>query len=57
MDINCDKSNKRVYARCLKDWLNGLRQSQNMTTYKSIAKFKKQFNVATATEAYRVAED
>lgn len=57
MDINCNKSNKRVYARCLKDWLNGLRQSQNMTTYKTIAKFKKQFNVATAKDAYRVAED
>tara|TARA_B110000285_G_scaffold158120_1_gene176435 strand:- start:187 stop:2937 length:2751 start_codon:yes stop_codon:yes gene_type:complete len=57
MDINCNKSNKRTYDRCLKDWMNGLRQSHNMSPYKTIAKFKKQFDVGTAREAYQIADD
>ena len=53
----CDKRNRRVYMRCLKNFLNGLRQTQNQTQYRTIAKFKRLFNVPTAQEAYRVAED
>lgn len=53
----CNKSNRRVYERCLKDFLNARRQLNGKPIYKTISKYKKLFNVETAREAYKVAED
>ena len=57
MDIECDKTNNRKFMRCLKTFLNSIRQQNNVAPYKTISKFKKQFNVSTAKDAYKIAED
>jgi hypothetical protein len=57
MDLaNCSKQNKRRYQRCLKNFLNDLRQREGHIPFHTIAKYKKQFNVATPEQAYDIAE-
>ncbi len=57
MDVVCDKTNRRRYLRCLKAFLNGLRQYNDLSAYRTITKYKKQLNVPTASAAYEVAEN
>lgn len=53
--MDCNPKNKRLYQRCLKNFLNHLRQLQGQSQLKTIAKFKKQFNVDTKDKAFEIA--
>lgn len=57
MNIACNKPNRRKQLKCLRDFMNGLRQLNNQPIFKSIAKYKKQFDVSTAKEAYEIADN
>jgi len=57
MNIICNKPNRRAQLKCLRDYMNGLRQLNGKPIFKTIAKFKKQFEVTTAAETYQIATD
>jgi hypothetical protein len=55
-NIECFKKNKRKYRRCLKNFLNGLRQKHGHDAFKTIVKFKQLFNEDNET-TYDIAND
>jgi|AntAceMinimDraft_11_1070367.scaffolds.fasta_scaffold08665_2 hypothetical protein len=55
-NIECHYGNKRKYRKCLKNFLNGLRQKQGYNVFKTIVKYKQLFDADNET-AYQVASD
>ena len=55
-NIECFKTNKRKYRKCLKNFLNGLRQKHGHNVFKTIVKYKQLFNENNET-TYQIASD
>ena len=52
----CDPKNKRKFRKCLRNFLNGLRQQRGLSPFKTIAKFKQLFKTNNES-AYNIASD
>lgn len=55
-NIECFRKNKVKYRKCLKNFLNGLRQKYGQNSYKTIAKFKKLFGTDKEV-TYKIADE